>query len=149
MTNFDINQSIRFDMPSLIGRLLQQEHDKRIVPRPRRAMDLLKAIDFCLEKNILGIAIPKTTMAEDDGNEIRAKGWPDAQSHILVPKQSLPPLIPKRTQVHSTTVSSVIGNGDVSTTKKSIGFNFVEFEAPLDPWEAIQDDMHELRSVLK
>lgn len=115
------------DAQSVIHRLVQQGREKRVAPVPRQAMALLDKIDFDLERSVLGLPPPQ-------------KAVPKAsQKPLLVPKPAAKPG-PLRPGTIVPTSSS--------TSVTSTHIQFVEFEAPLDPWEAIQDDMQELRSVL-
>ena len=133
-------------MHSIAKHLFMHEQTKRIVHCPRRAKALLDGIDFSFERNILGLPHIAETKSgcegESNSNNMHAP--------ILTPRPARMPHTSENTlmsiNMKSMTVSS--GSNVASEIRKTV-FRFDEFEAPLDPWEALQNDMSELKTVLK
>lgn len=119
--------------------MLSHEKEKRVIHCPRRAKLLLAGIDFNLERSVLGIPISKTHIQTEHISEAK-------MNSSIVTIEKTPLLKPKPARSSTSASNPVIASSSESHRER---FNFNQFEAPLDPWEAMQDDFHELRSVLK
>lgn len=119
--------------------MLSHEKEKRIIHCPRRAKVLLASINFNLERSVLGIPISKIYLQTGHISETK-------MNSSIVTIEKTPLLKPKPARSRASASSTATISSSESHRER---FNFNQFEAPLDPWEAMQDDFHELRSVLK